>query len=714
MQKLRVAIIGAGYVSAHHLRALKSVASAEVVGIADLDRARAESVAGTFGIPAAFASFAEMAAATRPDVVHVLTPPEWHCAVTLEALHAGCHVFVEKPMAESEADCERMIAAAERAGRVLAVNHSARMDPVVLQAAEIAASGACGQILSVQFVRSSDYPPYMGGPMPSPYRKGSYPFQDLGVHGLAICESFLGKVRGASLDFRSTGLDANLLFDEWRATVDCDRGVGQMYISWNARPIRSEITVTGTRGVIHVDCFLQTCRVVRTLPGPKFLTNVFGALKKAGADLVQVPVNVLRFLTGRLQGAPGIHVCIHRFYDALLKGTPVETPGEEGRRVIAAMERDCACADQLKNEHRRQQLRPPAPAPVLVTGAAGFLGRRLVSRLLQQPGTVRVLVRRIPAEWKTNPRIQAVCGDLGDPEIVNRAVEGVSTVYHVGAAMKGAAADFERGTVRGTRNVIEACLAAGVKRMVYVSSLSVLDHAGRDPRVAVVENSAYEPFPARRGLYTQTKLQAEAMVISAMEERGLPAVILRPGQIFGPGAELVTPSGVIGLAGRWNVVGNGDRLLPLVYVDDVVDALQRAAVSPDCVGHIFNIVDSETVTQREYIAALQPYLQGKVKVHYVSPLVLGALALVCEAAERALKRPLPLSRYRIRSIRPLSPFDVTAARNQLQWTPRVGARQALAMAAHWNSRVADSEIAESSSHPSSFSSQPEALPNCRI
>ena len=86
-----------------------------------------------------------------------------------------------------------MIASAREKGLVLSVNHSGRMDPVVLQALEMIHNGACGQVQAVDFFRSSDYPAYRGGPsIPPQFRNGSYPFQDLGVHGLYLLEAFLG------------------------------------------------------------------------------------------------------------------------------------------------------------------------------------------------------------------------------------------------------------------------------------------------------------------------------------------------------------------------------------------------------------------------------------------------------------------------------------------------------------------------------------------
>jgi nucleoside-diphosphate-sugar epimerase len=191
----------------------------------------------------------------------------------------------------------------------------------------------------------------------------------------------------------------------------------------------------------------------------------------------------------------------------------------------------------------------------------------------------------------------------------------------------------------------------------------------------VREESPYEPWPDRRGAYTQTKLRAEEMVIEAAAA-GLPAVIIRPGQIFGPGAERVTPNGVIGIAGQWLVAGNGERPLPLVYRDDVVDALLRAEGAARATSQVINIVDTAVVRQNEYLQYAAPALSG-IRVRRVPVPVLMLLASGVELLGRILKRSVPLTRYRIRSLKPLWPFDTAKAESLLGWKPAVGVREGM-------------------------------------
>src|SRR5262249_26549198 len=152
-----------------------------------------------------------------------------------------------------------------------------------------------------------------------------------------------------------------------------------------------------------------------------------------------------------------------------------------------------------------------------VTGALGTLGRSLVRRLLQFGEPVRVLVRR-PPDGGPHEKIQLMYGDLGDPAAVDRAVEGIEVVFHVGAAMHGGIAEFTSGTVWGTRNIVDACERHGVRKLVYVSSLAVLHNAGHEPDAPITESFPYEPLASLRGLYSQTKLEAEKAVLEAVAE----------------------------------------------------------------------------------------------------------------------------------------------------------------------------------------------------
>ena len=382
--KLRVAVVGAGYVAGHHLAALKRLDFVELVGICDSNLAAATALAERFGVAMAASNLAELAA-QRPQAVYILTPPASHAALAMQALDMGCRVLVEKPMADSIAECRAMIETARSKGLILGVNHSDLLDPVVMKALARVRAGHIGEVVSVDILRSSEYPAYAGGPLPGQVAQGSYPFRDLGVHGLYTLEAFLGKLSDVKVSCQSSGRDPNLQFDEWQAQVRGEQGIGRMLLSWNARPMESRLVVRGTRGVITADRFLQTLHVHRVLPGPKFIGIVINTVLSAAADCVRVPWNVLRFATGMLKPSPGIQKGAADFALAARDNSKPPFDGEAALRIIELLEPACAEPDRLRSEQIESRYQTLAPVDALVTGAAGFLGSKLVRALRARP-----------------------------------------------------------------------------------------------------------------------------------------------------------------------------------------------------------------------------------------------------------------------------------------------------------------------------------------
>src|SRR5262249_34886527 len=294
-------------------------------------------------------------------------------------------------------------------------------------------------------------------------------------------------------------------------------------------------------------------------------------------------------------------------------------------------------------------------------GGGVAVGRRLAAAGRR----VRAFAPRPPADLP--PGVDVALGDLGDPDAVDAAVRGAAAVVHVGAAMKGGWEEHERATVIGTRNVVDACRRHGTTKLVHISSLSVNDWAGEDGGV-VSESSPYEPRPEERGHYTRAKLEAEKSVTAAVAA-GLPAVILRPGQIFGGKIPLLTPAVARRAGGRWVVLGDGRLKLPLVYLDDVVDAIVSALDGPLARGEVIQIVDPHQLTQNEVLAAALP--NGARVVRLPRALILAG-GRASEPVLAALGRKSPVSAYRLRSALARVDFASERARELLGWQPRVG------------------------------------------
>ena len=661
----RAGLVGAGMIAEHHVSALRRLPQVELVGVTDIDPQRARAFAERLGTRS-HPSLAALCQAGA-DVIHVLTPPDSHADVAAEALELGCHVLVEKPLATSVQDCQRVQAVAEKKGLLASVNHSLLFDPQVLRALDLVRSGKLGQIVSLDILRGSTYPPYRGGPLPPQYRSAAYPFRDLGVHALYLFQAFLGPIENVSAIWESKGGDPNLAYDEWRALVRCRDGLGQFQLSWNVRPMQSQIIVQGTRGVLRIDLFLMFQALRAAMPVPKPIERVVNALTDSIQPLVDVPRGVVKFALGVVKPYQGLRDLVAAFYGALDRERPLPVALADATTVVRWVE-EVAGAAEADHAARVARLPRSDRADVLVTGASGGLGGHVLRRLAAGR-KVRAFARRPPSS--VPPGVDVVLGDLGDPEAVERAVRGVRAVVHVGAAMKGGWDEHERATIVGTRNVVEACRRHQVKKLVHVSSMSVNDWAGSDGGV-LTEDSPDEPRPEERGHYTRAKLEAEKIVRAAVSEHALPAVIIRPGQIFGENMPVLTPAVARRVAGRWLVLGNGELKLPLVVVDDVVDAIVSALDGPLAGGEVVQIVDPHRLTQNEVLARALPHPARVVRVPRALVFAAGRLSGPMLAA---LRRQSPA--YRLRSALARVDFASQRAEPLLGWRPRVGVIEGL-------------------------------------
>ncbi len=249
----------------------------------------------------------------------------------------------------------------------------------------------------------------------------------------------------------------------------------------------------------------------------------------------------------------------------------------------------------------------PARGPALVTGAAGFIGSRVVARLLERGVTpVRCLTRpgsRTLGALADHPNVEVVTGNLLSRDDCDRIARGAAVVYHL-AAGKGTKSypDAFANSVVTTRNLMEACGAAGtVRRFVNVSSFSVYSNVGNPRRRLLDESCPAEPRPARRDAYTYAKSKQDEMAVGMGRRFGIPVVIVRPGYVYGPGGGPAI-SGRVGLGGfgLFLHLGGGNPV-PLTYVDNCADAIALAGLAPGAEGEVFNIVDDHLPSSRRFL-----------------------------------------------------------------------------------------------------------------
>ena len=327
----------------------------------------------------------------------------------------------------------------------------------------------------------------------------------------------------------------------------------------------------------------------------------------------------------------------------------------------------------------------PAPSPrgpALVTGGTGFLGRRIVERLLAQGRPVAV-AGRTPAPDLEARGIRFVRAPLEDAQAVRAACAGAETVFHVAAKVGvwGPYAEYHRANVLGTRAVIEGCRAHGVRRLVHTSTPSVVyngrDLAGADESLPLTRRC---PSP-----YPLTKAEAEALVLAA-HAGGLRTVALRPHLLWGPGDPHLIPRLVASArAGRLLIVGSGGNRVDMVHVENAADAhlaAEAALCDPGSPagGRAYFVTNGEPVVFWEWIHKLLAALGEPPATGRISLGAASALGALCEAAWALLRLrgDPPMTRFIASELAHDHWFDIGAARRDLGYAPRISMAEGMA------------------------------------
>ena len=322
-----------------------------------------------------------------------------------------------------------------------------------------------------------------------------------------------------------------------------------------------------------------------------------------------------------------------------------------------------------------------ADKTALITGVTSFIGGRLAERLATEEGVHVRGLARTPAkgEWLADLGVEIVPGDITDPASLQAAMAGCQLVFHAAAWVSegGNQADVWAVNVTGTQNVVDAALEAGVERFVHLSSCAVYG--------SLQQHNITETTPTRmRGnLYGDSKVAAEEVVFNAHRERGLPAVLARASQVYGPRSYQFTirPVEVI-KAGKMVLIDGGRHLCKPVYIDNLIDGLILCAKIEAAIGEAINLTDGDPVSWREFFGAYGRMLN--IDSFPSAPYVVAWLIGLYNELKAGLKgQKASLNRGAVKALRSDSSFSNEKARTLLGWEPKVDLIEGMKLTEAW-------------------------------
>jgi predicted dehydrogenase/nucleoside-diphosphate-sugar epimerase len=626
---LRVGILGAGQMAQQHARAIARLPGiATITAVVDPEAGAIEAFRRTHPGVTGFASLEEMLRVQPVDIVHVCTPPQTHEKLTEQALEAGCHVYVEKPFVESRTTAVRLAKLADSKGLKICPGHQLLFESPTRRALELLP--AVGQLTHVESYFS--FRAMKHNPNGRPPLRDDLQLLDILPHPVYLLLDFLERAGEGSTELVAVEVGP-------RGTVHAliRRGAltGTLVVSLDGRPVESYLRLVGTNGSVHADYVRSS--VQRNLgPGSSGIDKLVSPYRLAWQLLTGTTAAMgTRFLK-RQRSYPGLAEIFRAFYDAVLangdspvsRSNLIETVGI-CERIAEALASSYSAAEAVGS--------PMVGAPIVVTGGTGFLGKEVVHALIEAGEHVRVIARRTPPDWEKIPGVFYFVADISQP-IEPSLMAGAKAVIHCAAETAGGWQQHERNSVAATEQMLSAAASAGVKRVIHISSISVLTVPARGQRLS--EDSVFESNPRTGGPYAWGKIESERLAISRCRELGIELRVVRPSALVD--YRHFEPPGLLGkrVGNIFVAVGMPGHKLGVVDVVFSAKTLAWMVRHFENAPHVLNLFEPELPAKRELVARLVR-ANPDLTVVWLPPAVLLPLSWLAIAAQRLLRPRQP-------------------------------------------------------------------------
>lgn len=661
---MKTAFIGCGHIAHVHARFLKKIGRRFDI-VCDLSQTRAQDFAQQYDNPIIVNDVTEMLAEHKPDVVHILVPPQFHYALAKQCLEGGCHVFVEKPLCETTEQFDDLMAIANRQQKLISVDHTRVYNPMLMKTRELLAGDRYGDIVSMLY--EYDDPSVQRTESkrnPIRYIKGSPPWfnslrggvtTDLLPHPLSVLLSLC-----PNLQLRDVwGKASNGTISELTASLNDDNASATIRISLQTKPLKNRLTIYCERGTVNIDLRNLYSVYLPDRGLPNIIARVVDTFSSTLQTQFKFVINMVLLIIGKTHMYDGLDKILEQFYKqvesnnleplAHINAGPVVNMAEQ---IITTLVPDNQTQQAINSALNKEfQARLEQSATTLVTGGTGFIGGQLVNDLVADGQKPRVLCRSISSVVDLPDNSAIHLGDLRSKSALAEAMRGIETVYHCAAAMTGDWTEFYSSTVEATENLLAAASEAKVKRLIYVSSLGILDYHRLKNGDTVDENSPMEAEADRRGFYSKAKKEAELLVAQFKATHPeCETIIVRPGLVYGKASNNNLSNAGVLLGKLLLVYGLGERQLGLNYVKNLSKALVKFGM-PDyqVTDSVVNVVDAEQPTVKEYIRKHNAIAPKKVIAIYV-PIFIWKMAFkTVDIALNAIRKKNPDFSYRFNS-----------------------------------------------------------------
>lgn len=682
---IKTVLIGAGNIAQSHATVLRGRTDIEIAGIVDPRIEQAAALAQTFEGCRAYTTLDAFLAERKADAAHVLVPPNHHAAVASQLLRSGIRTLIEKPLAATHEECEmlRTTARSSALSQAIYVNHNFVFHPAFLKLADSLRQNKHGPLASLAVTYAMPIRQILAGQF------GHWMFQrpvnlllEQAVHPLSQVVALAGPIEsvraiagpGTKINDRQE-VPCSIL-----AVLRCANADVHLTLQLGSSFRRWSITALCADAVVEADIVANTLAVNERSQWIEPLDNYL-SVRKLTASLRS---QELRNLAGYAASTIGLSKStdpflasmagsINAFYSAQAKEPPVSNTIDGAAGIVQVCEQIARDTFPLRSLPQRMPERAGSVQPaVAVIGGAGFIGRHIVASYVRKGIPVRVIGRQnggLPSLFEDR-LVSFIRADLRSKEDLERALQGTRCVINCAAPNLADTWEKSEPAVRiSMTNLSEACRAAGIQRLVHLSSTAALYLGDKDARI--VGADPVDTELQARPLYSRAKAFSETLLRDLAAKAGISLCILRPAIVVG---EYGTPyhSGVGIFVNERHFIGwnSGKNPLPFVLASDVAAAAIAATERPEAAGQSYNLAGDIRISAEAYVAELARALHRPLVYHAQSTAWLWTTELAKFAIKCIGGRAGPLTTLRdLRSRSFLAVLDCSDAKRDLGWKP---------------------------------------------
>jgi len=685
----RAAILGAGYISDFHSKAIAKQANSKLVAICDMNETAAKRLAAEHEGASIYTDLDKMLAEAKLDVVHILTQPDSHFFLTKKVIEAGCHAIVEKPVTVNSEEARILADLAKEKNVSIAINHNFVFSRPFNELRKTLDKGTLGPLKSLRVVWKKGLPPINVGPWDLwMIREPGNVLFETGSHSLSELLAIVNEPVITSVDARLPKAlpSGSTFYRRWNITANDGPISIQIDTAFDQGYEQHFVEVEGMFGVakadIENDIFTLDKPTGRAYDSERFHINLNTGLARAQQAFRTYGSYIASKFIASATGAP--------YETSMLNGIRncyLEIAGESNRTessidyAIAIAKTAESIQSKLPKETAKK-FNSPIPetvtnatleATTLIVGASGFIGKRLLIALQNKGIKVRAIVRNASAlvgvDIKDNCEIMV--GDFRNQAVMEKALKGIDVVYHLAVAHGNSLEGYLKADVEPTKKFIEQCKAHKIKRFIYTGTIDSL-YLGPDAGI-VKETDGVDKQIERRNNYAHSKSIAENHLNKLYKTENFPVVIIRPAIVLGAGGPInhvgVANWSGLGLCSFW---GDGKHNLPLVLVDDVVDGLILAMETEGIEGNTYNLSAESCISAQDYVAEVEAVLGSKITKtfthhlkHYAGDMTKWLIKILARHPDS--KRRPSIRDWRCREQH--ASFDTSKAQQQLGWQP---------------------------------------------